>query len=342
MKDSLRDKLVALVERYEEVGRLLGDPATIADKDRFRELSKEYARLAEVADNFDAYRKLEADIAASGELRDSDDPEMRRCSRKTSTTSSSRAATRASNLLLHLVPKDPDDDANFFLEIRAGTGGDEAAIFAGDLFRMYTRYAERQAGASRSCRESRRAWRLSRDHQRASRAAARTRSSSSSPACTACSACPTTEAQGRIHTSTVTVAVLPGARGSRRRSRSTRRSLQRRHVSRLGRRRPAREQDRLGDPHHAPADRHRGRVPGRALAAQEPRARDVAAAARLRDAERDEAHSETRRSASSRSARATAPSASAPTTSRRAGSRTTASISRSTSSTTSSRAISTT
>ena len=78
MKDSLRDKLVALVERYEEVGRLLGEPATIADKNRFRELSKEYARLAEVTEDFEGYRKLEADIAASEELRESDDAELRK------------------------------------------------------------------------------------------------------------------------------------------------------------------------------------------------------------------------------------------------------------------------
>ena len=144
MKDSLRDKLVALVERYEEVGRLLGEPATIADKNRFRELSKEYARLAEVTEDFEGYRKLEADIAASEELRESDDAELRKLAEDEHRELVTRRDAREQSLLGHLVPKDPDDDANLFLEIRAGTGGDEAAIFAGDLFRMYSRYAERQ------------------------------------------------------------------------------------------------------------------------------------------------------------------------------------------------------
>ncbi|HUL80756.1 MAG TPA: PCRF domain-containing protein, partial [Gammaproteobacteria bacterium] len=144
MKESLRDKLVGLVERYEEVGRTLSDPATIADKDRFRELSKEYARLAEVAHDFEEYRRLEADIAASAELRTSDDSELRKLADDEHRELVARRDQRELALLGHLVPKDPDDDANLFLEIRAGTGGDEAAIFAGDLFRMYSRYAERQ------------------------------------------------------------------------------------------------------------------------------------------------------------------------------------------------------
>ena len=179
-----------------------------------------------------------------------------------------------------LVPKDDRDDSNIFLEVRAGTGGDEAAIFAGDLFRMYARYAERRGWQVEilSAR-ARRARRLQGSHQPRRRPAAPTRGSSSSPAPTACSAC----------------------RPPRRRAASTPRPAPsrscpkldevddvdaqpgrpaHRHLPRLRRRRPARQQDRLGDPHHAPADRHRRRVPGRALAAQEPLARDVAAAAR--------------------------------------------------------------
>jgi peptide chain release factor 1 len=209
VKDSLRDKLVALVERHEEVGHLLGDPATIADKDRFRDLSKEYARLAEVAEDFDAYRKLEADIAASEELRASDDPELRKLAEDEHRELVTRRDAREQSLLGHLVPKDPDDDANLFLEIRAGTGGDEAAIFAGDLFRMYSRYAERQGwsveilsanpGEHGGYREiiTRVAGRGAYSKLKFESGVHRVQR------------VPETEAQGRIHTSTVTVAVFP-------------------------------------------------------------------------------------------------------------------------------------
>ena len=137
MKESLREKLTGLVERYEEVARLLSDADVIADKERFRELSKEYARLAQVAEDFEAYLRLERDIAASEELRAADDPELRKLAEDELHALVEQREERERALLLHLVPKDPDDDANLFLEIRAGTGGDEAAIFAGDLFRMY-------------------------------------------------------------------------------------------------------------------------------------------------------------------------------------------------------------
>jgi len=209
VKDSLRDKLVALVERHEEVGHLLGDPATIADKERFRDLSREYARLAEVVHDFDAYRKLEADIAASAELRESDDPELRTLAEDEHRELVARRDAREQALLGHLVPKDPDDDANLFLEIRAGTGGDEAAIFAGDLFRMYSRYAERQGwsveilsanpGEHGGYREiiTRVAGKGAYSKLKFESGVHRVQR------------VPETEAQGRIHTSTVTVAVFP-------------------------------------------------------------------------------------------------------------------------------------
>ena len=118
MKESLREKLVGLVERYEEVGRLLSDQKTIADKERFRELSKEYARLAEVAQDFEEYRKLEADIAASAELRASDDSELRSLAEDEHRDLVARRDARLAALLNHLVPRDPDDDANLFLEAK--------------------------------------------------------------------------------------------------------------------------------------------------------------------------------------------------------------------------------
>src|SRR5690606_25991404 len=136
VKESLREKLVGLVERHEEIARLLMEPQVIADKDRFRDLSREYARLGQVAADCGAFQRVERDIAASEELKAGREPALRELAE--------RRASLEKALLSHLVPRDPDDDANLFLEIRAGTGGDEAAIFAGDLFRMYSRYAEEQ------------------------------------------------------------------------------------------------------------------------------------------------------------------------------------------------------
>jgi peptide chain release factor 1 len=209
VKESLRLKLAELVERHEEVARLLGDADTISDKERFRELSKEYARLDEVPHDFNAHRKLEDDIAAAEEMRAGDDAEMRALAEDEHKALVLRRDELERRLLLHLVPKDPDDDANLFLEVRAGTGGDEAAIFAGDLFRMYSRYAERQGwtveilsanqGEHGGYREviSRLAGKGAYSKLKFESGVHRVQR------------VPATEAQGRIHTSTCTVAVFP-------------------------------------------------------------------------------------------------------------------------------------
>jgi peptide chain release factor 1 len=209
VKESLRTKLTELVERHEEVARLLGDASTIADKERFRELSKEYARLDVVARDFNVYRDLERDIAAAEELRASADADMRALAEDEYKELAGRRTALERQLLLHLVPKDPHDDANLFLEVRAGTGGDEAAIFAGDLFRMYSRYAERQGwtvevlsanhGEHGGYREviSRLAGKGAYSKLKFESGVHRVQR------------VPETEAQGRIHTSTCTVAVFP-------------------------------------------------------------------------------------------------------------------------------------
>ena len=209
MKESLREKLTSLVERYEEIAHLLSDPATIADKERFRELSKEYSRLEGVARDFNAYRRLEQDIAASEELRSSEDPELRELAEEELHALTEQRAAREQRLSLHLVPRDPDDDANLFLEIRAGAGGDEAAIFAGDLFRMYSRYAERQGwtvevlsasdGEHGGYKEI-----ITRVVGKGAYAKLKFESGVHRV-----QRVPETEAQGRIHTSTCTVAVFP-------------------------------------------------------------------------------------------------------------------------------------
>jgi peptide chain release factor 1 len=140
MKPSIVAKLEALQERHEEVEAMLGDAGVIADQDRFRALSREYAQLTDVSQCFGKWQQNQQDIAAAEEMLD--DPEMRDMAQEE--LKEARAASEAleQELQVLLLPKDPDDERNCYLEVRAGTGGDEAAIFAGDLFRMYSRYAE--------------------------------------------------------------------------------------------------------------------------------------------------------------------------------------------------------
>jgi peptide chain release factor 1 len=142
MTPGLRRKLETLAERHEEVGRLLAEPSVLADNARFRALSKEYAQLEPVAAALADEDRARRDLAAAEALRN--DPEMRELAEEEIDTARARLAQLDAELALLLIPKDPRDESGLFLEVRAGTGGDEAAIFAGDLFRMYARYAERQ------------------------------------------------------------------------------------------------------------------------------------------------------------------------------------------------------
>jgi peptide chain release factor 1 len=209
VKESIRDKLTALTERHEEIAHLLSHAETIRDQQRFVELSREYAKLADVAKDFGAFRALEQDMRAVEELAASEDAELRALGEEELDSLRERSAALELSLALHLVPQDPDDDANLFLEIRAGTGGDEAAIFAGDLFRMYGRYAERQGwelevlsaseGEHGGYKEI-----ISRVVGKGAYAKLKFESGTHRV-----QRVPETEAQGRVHTSTCTVAVLP-------------------------------------------------------------------------------------------------------------------------------------
>lgn len=142
MKPSIRSKLETLADRLEEINALLADPGVIGDQNKFRELSKEHAQISPVVACFVNYQEtLENLEEARGMLKDSD-PEMRTLGEEEVEQAKTRQAELELELQKLLLPKDPNDDHNIFLEIRAGTGGDEAALFAGDLFRMYSRYAE--------------------------------------------------------------------------------------------------------------------------------------------------------------------------------------------------------
>lgn len=142
MKESVVRKLEHLVERFEEVQALLGDPDVIGNQDKFRNLSKEFSQLEGVVDGFNAYQQAQENLSSAQEMMNEDDAEMREMAQEEYKEAKSEIERLETDLQLLLLPKDPNDDNNCFLEVRAGAGGDEAAIFAGDLFRMYSRYAE--------------------------------------------------------------------------------------------------------------------------------------------------------------------------------------------------------
>src|SRR5271165_2672818 len=209
MKDSIRRKLEKLDERFEEISRLLSDPGVIGRQNQFRELSMEYSKLAPLIERYRRFTALEADLATASELKLDRDPATQAMGQEEFDELTPRLAAEELQLQRLLVPKDPQDDSNIFLEVRAGTGGDEAAIFAGDLLRMYARYAEAQGweveilsespGEHGGYKEI-----ISRIIGRGAYSALKFESGTHRV-----QRVPATEAQGRIHTSACTVAILP-------------------------------------------------------------------------------------------------------------------------------------
>ncbi|KUJ83281.1 peptide chain release factor 1 [Microbulbifer flavimaris] len=209
MKESVRNKLENLVDRHEEVSALLGDAEVISDQDQFRDLSREYAELEEVVKCYNRYRQLQEDMSAAREMLDESDADMREMAQEELAEAESQVEPLEKELQTLLLPRDPNDRKNVFLEIRAGTGGDEAAIFSGDLFRMYSRYAERQGWRVEIISEN------PGEHggykEIISRVAgedvyAKLKFESGAHRV---QRVPETESQGRIHTSACTVAVMP-------------------------------------------------------------------------------------------------------------------------------------
>lgn len=140
LTDNVRSKLSALSRRLEEIDRMLAAPETAADMNLFRDLSRERGEIEPIVGRLHAYERAESDLAAAQEL--AADPEMKAFAAEESTAATHELERIEQELRIALLPKDPNDDRNIFLEIRAGTGGDESALFAGDLLRMYLRYAE--------------------------------------------------------------------------------------------------------------------------------------------------------------------------------------------------------
>ncbi|MEP1470745.1 MAG: peptide chain release factor 1 [Halieaceae bacterium] len=143
MKASLLTKLENLTDRHEEVSALLGDSETIADQNRFRDLSREYAELESVVRCYAEFSQVQADLEEARSMLDDADADLREMAKEEIESGSERQAELEQELQTLLLPRDARDSHNVFLEIRAGTGGDEAAIFSGDLFRMYSRFAEK-------------------------------------------------------------------------------------------------------------------------------------------------------------------------------------------------------
>jgi len=209
MKDSIRNRLEKMTDRFEEVGRLLAAPEIAGNSSQFRELSMEYSRLEPVARRFGLFRDLERDFATAREMLDDTDSSMRTLGEEE--TLRVQAALDAEEIQLRqlLVPKDPRDDKGIFLEVRAGTGGDEAAIFAGDLFRMYARYAENHGLTVEVVSESpgeHGGYKEIISRVGGKSVFARLKFESGTHRV---QRVPATEAQGRIHTSACTVAILP-------------------------------------------------------------------------------------------------------------------------------------
>lgn len=142
MKQSVIRKLEGLLERNEEVLALLSDPGVISNQERFRALSKEYSQLEDVVKGFKEFQQAQDNLASAKEMLEEDDAEMREMAQEEMKAARNELARLEDELQILLLPKDPNDDTNAFMEIRAGAGGDEAAIFAGDLYRMYSRFAE--------------------------------------------------------------------------------------------------------------------------------------------------------------------------------------------------------
>ncbi|MCH8278347.1 MAG: peptide chain release factor 1 [Proteobacteria bacterium] len=209
MKESIRFKLESVSDRFAEIAGLLADPEVIADQNQFRDLSREYARVEPVVALFREYQALLDDIAAAEEIANDKDNDIREMGQEELGGLSDRRKVLLLQLQKSLIPPDPHDDSNVFLEIRAGTGGDEAAIFAGDLFRMYNKYSEAMDWSVEviSAREG--------EHGGYKEIISRISGSSIfaklkfESGVHRVQRVPTTESQGRIHTSACTVAILP-------------------------------------------------------------------------------------------------------------------------------------
>src|SRR6266849_607157 len=207
----LRRRLAQVELRYDELGKLMSDHATTSDPNRIRDVGRELSSLTPIVETLRELRAAEARLKEAQELIESDDGDLRDLAREEQATAASQVDELVATLRTQLVPRDPLDEKNVIVEIRAGEGGEEAALFAADLYRMYTRYAERKRWKTEILSQS--------DSEKGGfkeivfRVAGRGAYSrlKFESGVQRVQRVPATEAQGRIHTSTATVAVLPEA-----------------------------------------------------------------------------------------------------------------------------------
>lgn len=209
MKESIKLRLESLVDRFEELSALLSEPDVISDQKKFRDYSVEYSELEPIVEAFKRWQQACEDQETARLMLQEDDPELREMAKEELQDAKATEETLEAELQILLLPKDPNDHRNIFLEVRAGTGGDEAAIFSGDLFRMYSRYAERMG------------WRVEivsaneGEHGGFKEVIARVSGENVysrlkfESGAHRVQRVPETESQGRIHTSACTVAVMP-------------------------------------------------------------------------------------------------------------------------------------
>ena len=213
MKESIRLRLQQVTARHEEIALLLSEPEVFSDQNRYRDLSREYAQLEPLILSWRNWQQTRTTIDEAAQMMGEPDPELRQIAREELEQGNSQLEKLEQELQLLLLPRDPNDDNNIFLEIRAGTGGDEAAIFAGDLFRMYQKYVEGRGWSMEILNEN------PGEHggfkeivSRVAGQGAYSRFKFESGTHRV-QRVPETESQGRIHTSACTVAILPEVEG---------------------------------------------------------------------------------------------------------------------------------
>ena len=211
MKDTLREKLEVLVQRHETLNEQLSDPEIVQRPDRLRELSIEQSEISEVVESYGKFRALETELEEVESLLNDPDPQIQSIAAEEVVDIQERLEATLNKIQSLLLPRDPNDNRNLFLEIRAGTGGDEAAIFAGDLFRMYQIYVKNQGWASETVTQhegEHGGFKVVIMRVVGKGAYSKLKFESGTHRV---QRVPKTEAKGRIHTSACTVAVLPEA-----------------------------------------------------------------------------------------------------------------------------------
>ena len=209
MKSSIQLKLDNLSNRFDEIAALLSQPETQSDQNKFRSLSQEYAQLEPLVACYKQYQENEANLQSAHEMAQDSDPELRAMAKEEAQAAEQLKEQLEQQLQILLLPKDPNDNRNIFLEIRAGTGGDEAAIFSGDLAKMYQRYAEKQGWKTEIINENKG------EHGGYKEVILRISGQNVysqlkfESGAHRVQRVPETESQGRIHTSACTVAIMP-------------------------------------------------------------------------------------------------------------------------------------